>query len=189
MDSAFERSLCRQALVLNNVQVERNLQAFEWGRVAALGRIDNILTLQETPISFKPRKSLEDLVKTREVFLTQYQNATYAKSYTNFVSRVQQVEQQLGASERLTTAVARYLFKLMAYKDEYEVARLHTDTTFEENLHAQYEPGFQIAHHLAPPLLSAKNSKGELIKRRFGPWIRPVFKAIAHAQGLTWNAA
>ena len=180
----LSRESLKQALVLNNVQVERNLQAFEWGRAAALGRIDNILTLQETPISFKPRKSLEDMLGIREVFLTQYQNATYAKSYTDFVSRVQQVEQQLGSGERLSTAVARYLFKLMAYKDEYEVARLHTDSTFENNLRAQYEPGFQIAHHLAPPLLSAKNSKGELIKRRFGPWIRPIFKGIAQLKFL-----
>jgi indolepyruvate ferredoxin oxidoreductase len=81
-------------------------------------------------------------------------------------------------------AVARYLFKLMAYKDEYEVARLHTDKNFEDNLRMQYEPGFQIAHHLAPPLLSAKNRKGELIKRRFGPWIRPAFKGIAKLKFL-----
>jgi indolepyruvate ferredoxin oxidoreductase len=67
----------------------------------------------------------------------------------------------------------------MAYKDEYEVARLHTQTGFEDELRARYEPGFQIAHHLAPPLLSKKNTKGELIKRRFGPWIRPMLRGVA----------
>jgi indolepyruvate ferredoxin oxidoreductase len=130
-------------------------------------------------VSFTPRKSLEELIAVREEFLTHYQNVTYAKSYRDFVSQVHQVEQQLGSGKRLATAVTRYLFKLMAYKDEYEVARLHTQTAFEERLRAQYEPGFQIAHHLAPPLLSAKNTKGELIKRRFGPWIRPLLRGVA----------
>jgi len=175
----LSREALQQALVLNNVQVERNLQAFDWGRAAALGRLENLLSLQETPVSFTPRKSLEELIAVREEFLTHYQNVTYAKSYRDFVSQVHQAEQQLGSGKRLATAVTRYLFKLMAYKDEYEVARLHTQTAFEEKLRAQYEPGFQIAHHLAPPLLSAKNTKGELIKRRFGPWIRPLLRGVA----------
>lgn len=180
----LSRESLQQALVLNNVQVERNLQAFDWGRVAALGRLDNSLSLQETTVNFVPRKRLEDLIATRETFLTQYQNETYAKSYIHFVSRVIETEQQLGSGRRLSTAVARYLFKLMAYKDEYEVARLHTETAFADNLRQQYEPGFQIAHHLAPPLLSKKNAKGELIKRRFGPWIRPVFRGVAKLKFL-----
>ena len=169
----------QQALVLNNVQVERNLQAFDWGRAAALGRVDNLMAPQETVISFKARTSLEDMIKTRHTFLTAYQHAAYAKSYVDFVAQVQQTEESLSLGSRLSTAVARYLFKLMAYKDEYEVARLHTQTGFEDELRARYEPGFQIAHHLAPPLLSKKNTKGELIKRRFGPWVRPMLRGLA----------
>lgn len=169
----------QQALVLNNVQVERNLQAFDWGRAAALGRVNNLIASQETVINFKPRTSLEDIIKTRHTFLTAYQHAAYAKSYVDFVAQVQQTEESLGLGNRLSTAVARYLFKLMAYKDEYEVARLHTQTGFEDELRARYEPGFQIAHHLAPPLLSKKNAKGELIKRRFGPWVRPMLRGLA----------
>lgn len=175
----LSKDALQQALILNNVQVERNLQAFDWGRAAALGRVDNLLSLQETPVTFTPRKALEDLVKTRHAFLTKYQNTAYAQSYSDFILQVQQTEERLVSGKRLSTAVARYLFKLMAYKDEYEVARLHTQTEFEESLHAQYEPGFKIAHHLAPPLLSKKNAKGELIKRRFGPWIRPLFRGVA----------
>lgn len=169
----------QQALVLNNVQVERNLQAFDWGRAAALGRVNHLMAPQETVISFKPRTSLEDIIKTRHTFLTAYQHVAYAKSYVDFVAQVQQTEESLSLGSRLSTAVARYLFKLMAYKDEYEVARLHTQTGFEDELRARYEPGFQIAHHLAPPLLSKKNTKGELIKRRFGPWVRPMLRGLA----------
>ncbi len=175
----LSRESLQQALRLNNVQVERNLQAFEWGRVAALGRIENLLTLQESPVSFKPRKSLAETIAIREAFLTQYQSGSYARVYKDFVAQVEEKEASLGLGNRLTAAVARYLFKLMAYKDEYEVARLHTQTSFEEQLRAQYEPGFQIAHHLAPPLLSKKNTKGELVKRRFGPWVRPVLRSVS----------
>ena len=173
-----------QALVLNNVQVERNLQAFAWGRAAALGRVNNLIASQETVINFKPRTSLEDIIKTRHTFLTAYQHAAYAKSYVDFVAQVQQTEESLSLGSRLSTAVARYLFKLMAYKDEYEVARLHTQTDFADELRARYEPGFQIAHHLAPPLLSKKNTKGELIKRRFGPWVRPILHGLAKLKFL-----
>ena len=91
-------------------------------------------------------------------------------------------------STKLTEAVARYLFKLMAYKDEYEVARLHTDTRFLAKVAAQFEgemgKDYQLAYHLAPPAIATKNAKGELQKQRFGPWMLSAFRVLARLKGL-----
>jgi len=182
-----------EALRLNAVQVERNLLAFEWGRAAALNIDLQRMPLEEQPVLFKARPTLEQLVSRRVEFLTQYQNAQYAQQYQNFVESVLKAEQaswslaaHAGTTEpagsknnpRLSEAVARYLFKLMAYKDEYEVARLHTEQNFIEKIQQQFEPGFRVTHYLAPPLLAKRNSQGELVKKRFGGWIRPVFKVL-----------
>jgi indolepyruvate ferredoxin oxidoreductase len=80
--------------------------------------------------------------------------------------------------------VARYLFKLMAYKDEYEVARLHTDPAFVAKIAAQFDGDYKLVHHLAPPMIAKKNDKGELIKRPFGPWMRSAFAVLAKLKGL-----
>lgn len=182
-----------EALRLNAVQVERNLLAFEWGRAAAEDEILQSVSVKEHPVQFKVRPELENMISLREDFLTQYQSKDYADDYRLFVDRVKETEQGLAARSsstnlRLTQAIARYLFKLMAYKDEYEVARLHTDHGFLEKLHGQFEPGFQITHYLAPPLLSKHNAQGEAIKQRFGGWIRPLFGVLRHLKILrgTW---
>jgi indolepyruvate ferredoxin oxidoreductase len=178
-----------EALTLNAVQVERNLLAFEWGRAAAMGEDLKLIPAKEHPIQFKTRQSLEQVVIQREKFLTHYQNSQYAGEYRRFVEKVRQAEvatktEGSSHSHSLTQAVARYLFKLMAYKDEYEVARLHTEQSFIEKLQEQFEPGFQITHYLAPPLLSKSYAKGELIKQRFGSWIRPVLGGLRHLKVL-----
>ena len=90
------------------------------------------------------------MIAKRVDFLTGYQNAAYAADYQAFVQKVQAAEAQFGTTTRLTEAVARYLFKLMAYKDEYEVARLHTDKAFMDKIAAQFEGDFKLVHHLAP---------------------------------------
>ena len=131
------------------------------------------------PIRFVPRPSLESRIEKRKAFLAAYQNARYAQTYAEFVARVQSAEQALGRGLRLTETVMRGLFKLMAYKDEYEVARLHTDREFLNQIARDFEPGYRIAHYLAPPLLSRRNPRGELIKRRFGPWVRPLMGVLA----------
>ena len=87
-------------------------------------------------------------------------------------------EAPLGKGHALSEAVAKYLFKLMAYKDEYEVARLHTDPAFVEKIASMFEGDYKIVHHLAPPLTAKKNDKGELIKQPFGPWIRSAFGVL-----------
>jgi len=129
-------------------------------------------------IQFQKRETLADLVTRRVEFLTGYQNATYAAQYQAFVDRVRLAEAPLGKTT-LSEAVARYLFKLMAYKDEYEVARLHTDTAFHARIAAQFEGDFRLNYHLAPPLLAKKNGRGELQKQKFGSWMLPAFRLLA----------
>ena len=92
-----------------------------------------------------------------------------------------------GAHE-LTEAVARNLFKLMAYKDEYEVARLHTDPAFHQKLAAQFEGDFKLQLHLAPPLFAKKNDKGELLKQTYGPWMLKAMGVLARLKGLRGTA-
>ena len=97
-------------------------------------------------------------------------------------------ESKLGTSKALSEAVARYLFKLMAYKDEYEVARLHTDPAFLAKIEAMFEGDYKLVHHLAPPLTAKRNDKGELIKKAFGPWMRSAFGWLARLKGLRGGA-
>ena len=103
------------------------------------------------------------------------------------MEKVRAVEAPLGKST-LTAAVARYLFKLMAYKDEYEVARLHSDPAFHARLASQFEGDFKLQVHLAPPLIAKKNNKGELVKQKFGPYMFTVFRWLAKFKGLRGTA-
>jgi indolepyruvate ferredoxin oxidoreductase len=112
-----------------------------------------------------------------------YQNAAYAREYQAFVERVQAAEAPLGKSG-LAEAVARFLFKLMAYKDEYEVARLHTETGFQERIAAMFEGDYKVNYHLAPPLLARRNAQGELVKRKYGPAMAMGFRLLAKLRGL-----
>jgi indolepyruvate ferredoxin oxidoreductase len=178
----------QRAIELNEVAVANNLAAFEWGRHAAqhLEAVEALLTPSQV-VQFKKRDRLEDLIAQRVEFLTAYQNTAYAKQYENFVSLVKQKEQALGKS-LLTETVARQLFKLMAYKDEYEVARLHTDKQFLERVKTQFEGDFKVFYHLAPPLLAKRNEKGHLIKKKMSPSMLLVFKALAHFKFLRGTA-
>jgi indolepyruvate ferredoxin oxidoreductase len=181
-----------RAIELNAVAVGNNKTAFEWGRRAAHDphAVQNVLN-QGQVIAFMPRKkqTLEDMVQRRREFLTAYQNAAYAQSYSDFVNGVRVAEAKLaGEGLPLTEAVARYLFKLMAYKDEYEVARLQQDTAFHAKVNAMFEGDFTLRYHLAPPLWAQKNDRGELQKSSFGPWMRWAFKALAPLKVLRGSA-
>ncbi|HRL54429.1 MAG TPA: indolepyruvate ferredoxin oxidoreductase family protein, partial [Acidovorax temperans] len=178
-----------RAMELNGVQVENNKAAFEWGRRCAhdLPAVQALFQAAQV-IQFVKKPALADMIAKRVDFLTGYQNAAYAADYQAFVQKVQAAEAQLGTTTRLTEAVARYLFKLMAYKDEYEVARLHTDKAFMDKIAAQFEGDFKLVHHLAPPLSAAKNEKGELVKKPYGPWIRNAFGLLAKMKGLRGTA-
>jgi indolepyruvate ferredoxin oxidoreductase len=180
-----------RAIELNAVQVEKNKQAFEWGRRAAHDpQAMAALLAPATPaqvIQFKKRDTVEELVARRVDFLTGYQNAAYAQTYQDFVEKVRQAESRLGKTA-LTEAVARYLFKLMAYKDEYEVARLHTDPAFHAQIAAQFEGDYRLQLHLAPPLFAKKNDKGELLKQTYGPWMLKAMSVLARFKGLRGTA-
>ena len=130
-------------------------------------------------------RSLDEVIARRVGFLTQYQNANYAKRYADFVGKVRAAEAaKAPGSTDLSEAVARYFFKLMAYKDEYEVARLYTSGDFKRRLQQQFEGDYTLRFHLAPPLLAKKNAKGELQKREFGPWVYHAFRLLATLRGL-----
>jgi indolepyruvate ferredoxin oxidoreductase len=116
--------------------------------------------------------------------LTAYQDATYAGVYAELVEKVRAAETAAGLGNKLSMAVAKYYFKLMAYKDEYEVARLYTDGRFLEQVTTQFEGDFKFKFNLAPPLFAKKNVKGELVKAEFGSWMFGVFKVLASLRRL-----
>jgi indolepyruvate ferredoxin oxidoreductase len=177
-----------RAMELNGVQVENNKAAFEWGRCCAhdLASVQ-ALTKTAQVIEFVKKPSLDEMVIKRVEFLTGYQHAAYAAEYKAFVEKVRAAESKLGTT-KLTEAVARYLFKLMAYKDEYEVARLHTDPAFTKKIADMFDGDVKLVHHLAPPLIAKHNAQGELIKRPFGPWMRTAFGWLAKMKGLRGSA-
>jgi len=177
-----------RSIELNGVQVEKNKQAFEWGRRCAhdLKSVQAQFAAAQV-IEFVKKPSLAEVVQKRVDFLAGYQDADYAAQYAALVDRVKAAEAPLGGT-RLAEAVARNLFKLMAYKDEYEVARLHTDATFLAKLSDQFEDGFKLKYHLAPPLLAARNDKGHLVKKTYGGWMQRAFGVLAKFKGLRGTA-
>jgi indolepyruvate ferredoxin oxidoreductase len=173
-----------RSIELNGVQVEKNKQAFEWGRRCAhdLASVKAQFAAAQV-IEFIRKPSLTETVQRRVDFLTGYQDADYAALYATIVDRVKAAEAPL-ASTRLSETVARNLFKLMAYKDEYEVARLHADPAFLAKLSDQFEDGFKLKYHLAPPLLAARNAQGQLVKKTYGGWMTRAFAVLAKLKGL-----
>jgi indolepyruvate ferredoxin oxidoreductase len=182
------RESLMRAIELNGVAIDNNKAAFEWGRRAAhdWASVEKLLAPAQV-IEFKKRESLEALVARRREFLVGYQDQAYADTYAAFVERVRQAEAPLGKTA-LSEAVARYLFKLMAYKDEYEVARLHTETGFREKIAAMFEGDYKVNYHLAPPLTARRNEKGELQKKKFGPAMHMAFRVLSTLRGLRGTA-
>ncbi|BDT59867.1 2-oxoacid ferredoxin oxidoreductase [Massilia varians] len=182
-----------RAIELNGVAVEMNKKAFMLGRlVAADEQAAARLAQPAKVVQFTPPSSLEELVSFRADWLTQYQNAAYAQQYRAAVAKVEAREIAIeGPSSKraVAKAVARSLFKVMAYKDEYEVARLHTQTGFLESLKEQFEGDFRVEYHLAPPLLARKKPGSEVpAKMRFGPWMRSAFRMLAPLKVLRGTA-
>jgi indolepyruvate ferredoxin oxidoreductase len=181
----LELASITRAMELNNVAIEQNKAAFAWGRQAAhdWARVEKLLTPAQVIAMPAKRDSVDALVARRVELLTAYQNAAYAQEYKTFVDRV-----AAAGNKSLTEAVAKYLYKLMAYKDEYEVARLHTDTTFLDKIASQFEGDYTLNYHLAPPLLAKRNNKGELVKKKYGPSMLTGFKLLAKLKGLRGTA-
>ncbi len=178
-----------RAMELNGVQIDNNKAAFEWGRRCAhdLAAVKALFQAAQV-IQFVKKPALAEMVAKRVEFLTAYQNAAYAGEYQAFVDKVRAAENTVGTTTKLTEAVARYLFKLMAYKDEYEVARLHTDAAFAARIDGMFEGDYRVVHHLAPPAFAKTNEKGELVKKRYGPWMRQAFGVLAKLKGLRGTA-
>jgi len=182
-----------QAVELNGTAVESNKKAFEWGRRAAvdLPAVERAATPPDArPETHRLSESLEETIQRRRDFLAAYQDDAYARRYTDFVQKVREAEgARVPGSTQLTSMVARYLFKLMAYKDEYEVARLYTDTDFLKRVEAQFEGDYRLNLHLAPPLW-AKNdpTTGEPRKRTYGAWMLSAMRVLARLKGLRGTA-
>jgi indolepyruvate ferredoxin oxidoreductase len=164
--------------------VAQNKTAFEWGRHCAVhwDAVQALLAPAQV-VQFHKPEGLDAVIAKRAEFLTNYQNAAYAKRYRSVVERVREAEAGLNKTT-LTEAVARNLFKLMAYKDEYEVARLHTDAAFLQKIKGMFEGDYTLNYHLAPPLIAKTNAKGELQKQKFGPLMLTGFKLLKHFKWL-----
>jgi indolepyruvate ferredoxin oxidoreductase len=182
-----------QAIDLNGASVDSNKAAFEWGRRAAvdLASVERAAAPAEAHTdSHRLSESLEEMIERRRVFLVGYQDEAYARRYVEFVEKVRAAEQaQAPRSTALTATVVRYLFKLMAYKDEYEVARLYTDTDFLARVAAQFEGDYTLKVHLAPPLWAKEDPvTGEPRKRAYGPWMLSAMRVLAKLKGLRGTA-
>ncbi len=175
-----------RAIEINGVAVELNKQAFLWGRRAA-HEPERVLGLVESRLRKPRRLTLDELIADREERLTAYQNTDYAATYSDCLARVRQ--QDADPALRLTRAVAKSLYKLMAYKDEYEVARLYSDGEFKRKLKAQFSGNYRLRLHLAPPLLAKRDpSTGHLIKRELPGFTLHVFTLLAKLKFLRGTA-
>jgi indolepyruvate ferredoxin oxidoreductase len=182
-----------KAIELNGAAVKMNQAALLWGRRAAvdLKAVERLIAPKAVKVqSTRKAETLEERIARRQAFLTDYQNAAWAQRYTALVEQVRAAEARVApGSTALTDAVVRYFFKLMAYKDEYEVARLYTSGEFAEKLGAQFEGDYKLHFHLAPPLFSKRDPvTGELRKREYGPWVWHAFKLLAKLRGLRGTA-
>jgi len=187
------RAAIERAIDLNGVAVEANLQAFLWGRRAAHDPAG--VERLATPVSVLPfapalSKSLDEIIARRVESLTDYQDAAYAARYRTLVDRVREAEaQRVPGSAALAEAVARYYYKLLAIKDEYEVARLYSRPEFMQRLAATFEGDYKLRFHLAPPLLNKPDPvTGEARKSAYGPWMMTAFRWLARFKGLRGTA-
>ena len=191
------------------VGVDMSLLAFKWGRMAVVD-LDFVhaeirkydakaptlpeLTPEARQIvdSVNASGELKRLLEIRVSDLIGYQDAAYARRYAARVKSVMEAEKRVAPeSSALAEAAARYVYKLMAYKDEYEVARLHSDPTFLAELEAQFPHGYTVEYNLAPPLLTKRDPEtGEPIKQKYGPWVLKAFRHLArlkHLRGGKWD--
>ncbi len=166
-----------QAILLNGVQIERNQAAFALGRVLAVAPEKLAPHLgEESP----GEETLEAMIGRRAAFLADYQNDAYAQRYRDRLDALRTT-----LSPAAMRAVARSLFKFMAYKDEFEVARLHTDPRFEAELKQHFEGDFSVSYHFAPPILHrGTDARGRPSKQAFGAWMTPALRVLARMKGL-----
>jgi indolepyruvate ferredoxin oxidoreductase len=181
----LQRASIEQAIDINGTAKAMNLKAFQLGRLAAANpEVLKRLTGERDESKPVVEQSLDQIVASRMAHLTAYQNDALARRYRALVDRVDGAEKAIGKSG-LAAAVAHVYAKLLAYKDEYEVARLFTAPEFRKQLAETFEGDYQLTLNLAPPLLSQRDpATGRLRKRPFGPWILHLFKVLASLKGL-----
>lgn len=178
-----------KAVEINGAAVEMNKRSFEWGRRAAAD-LARVVALAVPKGSAAPSRtmsqSLDEMIERRVADLTAYQSARYARRYTKLVDRIRVAEARAAPGlTDITEAVARYAYKMLAFKDEYEVARLYTKTDFVERTSAMFEGDFKLVFHLAPPLFSKPDpATGEPRKRAFGPWMIKAFRVLSALKPL-----
>ncbi|WP_265518599.1 indolepyruvate ferredoxin oxidoreductase family protein [Nitratireductor luteus] len=180
-----------KAIQLNGQAVSMNISAFHWGRRAAHDPdyVRDVVARAAPSHSTDIAKTLDEVVKRRVAFLTDYQNKAYAERYRQRIERLRRVEEKAApGSTAVTEAAARNLFKLMAIKDEYEVARLYTDGSFQRQLEAEFESFDRLEFHMAPPAFARRDSAGHLRKTSYGPWMMKAFSLLARARRLRGTA-
>jgi indolepyruvate ferredoxin oxidoreductase len=183
-----------KAIEMNGEAVKMNVAAFRYGRRAAIDpqAVQSLVAPapQQQNDSLKLSESLDETIARREAFLTAYQSSRYGRRYRALVDTVRAAEAEKAPEQSaLSEAVARYLFKLMAYKDEYEVARLYSDTGFVERVKAQFDGDLRLEFHLAPPLLAKTDPRtGEPKKMSFGPWMLTAFRVLSKFKVLRGTA-
>ncbi|MGE5338469.1 MAG: indolepyruvate ferredoxin oxidoreductase family protein [Gemmatimonadota bacterium] len=177
-----------RAIELNGVAVEDNLRAFQWGRRAAHDRAGVELIARRAehlPESRRLSRGLDEVLARRRAALAAYQDAGYAQRYADLVTRVRASEQAVDGGTRLAESVARNAYRLFAYKDEYEVARLFSDGRFAEELQRTFGAGSRVHLHLAIPALARTDpDTGEPRKQRYGPWMMGALRVLAAAKWL-----
>ena len=174
-----------EAIRLNGVAIKMNLLAFNWGRRFAEKPEEALQFIAEASHGAGEPETLQQMIESRAEYLTGYQDAAYARRYRDLVERVEEAEAKLGKRRDLTSAVARFYFKLLSYKDEYEVARLYTDGQFEKTIRETFDGDFRMKFHLAPPILGGRKlPNGRPQKREFGPWTFRLFRLLASMKGL-----
>ena len=177
-----------KAIELNGEAVAMNVSAFRWGRRAAHEpeAVRKLAGQGKSGIADRNlSQTLDEVIERRASFLTDYQNAAYARHYRERVAEVRAAETKAApGSMQVTEAVARNLFKLMAIKDEYEVARLYTDGSFKKQLAEQFQGYERLEFHLAPPILGRKGTDGKPRKSSFGPWMMTGFRVLAALKPL-----
>lgn len=175
-----------EAVRLNGVSVEENIKAIQWGRLAAWNpEAVESFAQREHPVESDHviSESAAEMIERRIEFLKSYQSARYARRYKEKMDEVRLKELVL-KTDALTRVIAQSLYRLMAYKDEYEVARLYSHPDFKRRLEDQFEGDYQVHFHLAPPLFSQKNDRGELIKKTYGPGMMSLFKILSRFKFL-----
>jgi indolepyruvate ferredoxin oxidoreductase len=181
-----------RAIEINGAAVEMNKQAFGWGRLAAhdISRVRSVTQFRSRAAA--TTRTLDETIAYRAEFLTAYQDKACAERYLATVAKVRRAEAAVSTSStELTEAVAKNLFKLMAYKDEYEVARLYADDSFAKKLGEKFEGDFRLKFHLAPPIFARRDkATGHLLKKEFGGWMMPAFRLLAKLKflrGTAWD--